>query len=598
MRVPLKKWRDNMLFGKNVNEYYLKYWYYILIGIIALIFVDVYQLRIPDIIGNIVDEINEQRITIQSIEDSVKQMAIVVLVMFIGRFTWRVCIFGNGVRIQADMRAKLFKKSEVLSQVYYQENKVGSIMALYTNDLMTIRQVFGSGMIMLIDAIFLGVIAFVKMLKMNLMLTIISVIPLTFLAIASVFVGRYMKKKFLKRQEAYANLSDFAQESFSGLSVIKAFLKETEELRRFSKINKENMDKNIDYVKTQMLLERLLFGFLIGSVFVILYAIGGYIIYDGSNPDFKIGTLTKFIAYFDTLIWPMMAIASLINLSSQARASMDRIDEMLNYEVEIKDCKDIIKDHQIEGQIEFNNLSFTYPKANRQVLNNISINIPKGTSIGLIGKTGCGKSTLVDLLLRIYNVEENKILLDGVDIMKLPIKQVREAISYVPQDNFLFSDTIANNIGFSKKVINMDDVRSASLASDVDENIMDFNEQYETVLGERGVTVSGGQKQRISIARALMKNSQILILDDSVSAVDTKTEETIINNLKELRKDKTTILIAHRITTVKKLDRIIVMDDGNIVGYGTHEELEKTCPLYQNMVYLQRLEDDMGDNNE
>lgn len=587
-----------MLFGKNVNEYYLKYWYYILIGIIALIFVDVYQLRIPDIIGNIVDEINEQRITIQSIEDYVKQMAIVVLVMFVGRFTWRVCIFGNGVRIQADMRAKLFEKSEVLSQVYYQENKVGSIMALYTNDLMTIRQVFGSGMIMLIDAIFLGVIAFVKMIRMNLMLTIISIIPLTFLAIASVFVGRYMKKKFLKRQEAYANLSDFAQESFSGLSVIKAFLKETEELRRFSKINKENMDKNIDYVKTQMLLERLLFGFLIGSVFVILYAIGGYIIYDGSNPDFKIGTLTKFIAYFDTLIWPMMAIASLINLSSQARASMDRIDAMLNYEVDICDSKDVIRDHQIKGQIEFNNLSFTYPKANRQVLNNISINIPQGTSIGLIGKTGCGKSTLVDLLLRIYNVDENRILLDGVDIMKLPIKQVREAISYVPQDNFLFSDTIANNIGFSKKIIDMEDVRKASLASDVDENIMDFNDQYETVLGERGVTVSGGQKQRISIARALMKNSQILILDDSVSAVDTKTEETIINNLKELRKDKTTILIAHRITTVKKLDRIIVMDDGNIVGYGTHEELEKTCPLYQNMVYLQRLEDDMGDSNE
>ena len=228
----------------------------------------------------------------------------------------------------------------------------------------------------------------------------------------------------------------------------------------------------------------------------------------------------------------------------------------------------------------------------------ISLKIEKGTSIGLIGKTGCGKTTLVDLLLRIYNIEENKILLDGVDIMKLPVKQVRESVSYVPQDNFLFSDTIANNIGFSKSEINMDDVRRASIASDVDENIMDFNDQYETVLGERGVTVSGGQKQRISIARALMKNSEILILDDSVSAVDTKTEETIINNLKELRKDKTTILIAHRITTVKKLDKIIVMDDGKVVGYGTHEELEKTCALYQNMVYLQRLEDDMGEDNE
>ena len=254
--------------------------------------------------------------------------------------------------------------------------------------------------------------------------------------------------------------------------------------------------------------------------------------------------------------------------------------------------------NDITGEITFNNLSFTYPNTEREVLSNISLTIPKGTSIGLIGKTGCGKSTLVNLLLRIYNIEENSLLLDGKDIMKLPIKQVREAISYVPQDNFLFSDTIANNIGFSKAEIDINDVRRASIASDVDENILEFTEQYETVLGERGVTVSGGQKQRISIARALMKNSQVLILDDSVSAVDTKTEETIIANLKKLREGKTTILIAHRITTVKKLDRIIVMDDGKIVGYGTHEELEQTCPLYKNMVFLQRLEDDMGEDNE
>ena len=277
---------------------------------------------------------------------------------------------------------------------------------------------------------------------------------------------------------------------------------------------------------------------------------------------------------------------------------MKRINELLNYEVEIKDKKDVIKNHEIKGEIAFNSLSFTYPKSNREVLTDISLTIPKGTSVGLIGRTGCGKSTVVDLLLRIYNIEENSILLDGVDIMNLPIKQVRDAISYVPQDNFLFSDTITNNIGFSQSIINMDDVRSASVASDVDENILEFNDQYETVLGERGVTVSGGQKQRISIARALMKNSQILILDDSVSAVDTKTEETIIRNLKEMREGKTTILIAHRITTVKKLDKIIVMDEGKIVGYGTHEELEESCPMYQNMVYLQRLEDDMGEDNE
>ena len=587
-----------MLFGKNINKYYLKYLAYIIIGIIALIFVDVYQLKMPEIIGGLVSNIKDKTLTLDLINSYIKEMIIIVIIMFLGRFTWRICIFGNGVRVQTDLRSELFKKAELLSHVYDQENKVGSIMALYTNDLFTIRQVFGSGMIMLIDALFLGVIALYKMFVRNLTLTIIAIIPLACLAVASVFVGRFMKKKFEKRQEAFANLSDFAQESFSGLSVIKAFLKETQELKRFAKINKDNMDKNIDFIRTQMLLERLLFGFLIGSVFVILYGVGGYIIYQGKDLGFDIGTLTEFISYFDTLIWPMMAIASLINLSSQARASMDRIDKVLNHEVEIKDGKDIIKDHEITGEITFNNLSFTYPNTEREVLSNISLTIPKGTSIGLIGKTGCGKSTLVNLLLRIYNIEENSLLLDGKDIMKLPIKQVREAISYVPQDNFLFSDTIANNIGFSKAEIDINDVRRASIASDVDENILEFTEQYETVLGERGVTVSGGQKQRISIARALMKNSQVLILDDSVSAVDTKTEETIIANLKRLREGKTTILIAHRITTVKKLDRIIVMDDGKIVGYGTHEELEQTCPLYKNMVFLQRLEDDMGEDNE
>ena len=590
--------RDNVLFGKNINKYYFKYSIYIIIGIIALIFVDIYQLKMPEIIGAIVTNIENKSLTIELINDYIKEMIVIVFIMFIGRFTWRICIFGNGVRVQTDLRAELFKKGELLSQVYYQENKVGSIMALYTNDLFTIRQVFGSGMIMFIDALFLGIIALIKMFDRNVTLTLISIVPLSFLAVASIFVGRYLKKKFEKRQEAYANLSDFAQESFSGLSVIKAFLKETQELKRFAKINKENMDANINYIKMQMLLERLLFGFLIGSVFVILYGVGGYIITEGQAEGFGVGTLTEFVSYFSTLIWPMMAIASLINLSSQARASMDRIDAVLNHKIDVKDAPDVIEDHEIKGEITFNNLKFTYPNTEREVLSEVSLTIPKGTSVGLIGKTGCGKSTLVNLLLRIYNINENSILLDGVDIMKLPIKQVREAISYVPQDNFLFSDTISNNIGFSKEEINMDDVRRASIASDVEENILEFTEQYETVLGERGVTVSGGQKQRISIARALMKNSEILILDDSVSAVDTKTEETIIGNLKKLRQDKTTILIAHRITTVKKLDKIIVMDDGKVVGYGTHEELEQTCPLYQNMVFLQRLEDDMGEDNE
>ena len=568
-----------MIFGKHINKYYLKYSYFFILGIIALVFVDIFQLRIPEIIGEIVDYIKESKLTMELLNGYVKEFIIVIAVMFIGRFTWRITIFGNGARIEADLRRDLFKKCEQLGQTFYQNNKVGSVMALYTNDIQTMREVFGSGILMMVDATVLGILSFVKMLRMDVQLTLVASVPLVLLAILGLFVGKYMEKKYEIRQQAYANLSDFSQESFSGLSVIKAFLKETEELRRFSKINKENMDKNIEFEKLSMLVNNL------GSILIL-------------HKKFEVGTLTTFVAYFDTLIWPMMAIANLINLHSQGKASLKRLNEVFNYEKEIKDSEDVIKDHQIKGKITFNNLSFTYPNSDREVLSNISLTIPQGYNIGLIGRTGCGKTTLVELLMRIYNVKENEILIDDIDIMKLPVKDVRNAISYVPQDNFLFSDTIKNNISFSSNEVDENEVIKASINSDVDSNIKDFKEGYDTVLGERGVTVSGGQKQRISIARALLKNSQILILDDSVSAVDTKTEETIINNLKNIRKNKTTILIAHRISTVKKMDRIIVMDEGKVIGYGTHEELEKNCKEYQNMVHLQRLEDEIGDDNE
>ena len=584
-----------MIFGKHINKYYLKYSYFFILGIIALVFVDIFQLRIPEIIGEIVDYIKESKLTMELLNGYVKEFIIVIAVMFIGRFTWRITIFGNGARIEADLRRDLFKKCEQLGQTFYQNNKVGSVMALYTNDIQTMREVFGSGILMMVDATVLGILSFVKMLRMDVQLTLVASVPLVLLAILGLFVGKYMEKKYEIRQQAYANLSDFSQESFSGLSVIKAFLKETEELRRFSKINKENMDKNIEFEKLSMLVNNLLFGIFIGSIFIVLYILGSILIL---HKKFEVGTLTTFVAYFDTLIWPMMAIANLINLHSQGKASLKRLNEVFNYEKEIKDSEDVIKDNQIKGKITFNNLSFTYPNSDREVLSNISLTIPQGYNIGLIGRTGCGKTTLVELLMRIYNVKENEILIDDIDIMKLPVKDVRNAISYVPQDNFLFSDTIKNNISFSSNAVDENEVINASINSDVDSNIKDFKEGYDTVLGERGVTVSGGQKQRISIARALLKNSQILILDDSVSAVDTKTEETIINNLKNIRKNKTTILIAHRISTVKKMDRIIVMDEGKVIGYGTHEELEKNCKEYQNMVHLQRLEDEIGDDNE
>lgn len=584
-----------MIIDRSVNRYYLKYAFYLLLGIAALVAVDYAQLEIPEIIGNLINALKTMTLTKENVKEDCLTILSIVGVMFVGRFTWRICIFGTGIKIEADLRSRLFAKAELLSQTYYQQNKVGSIMALYTNDVRTIRLAFARGTVMFVDALCLGVISFVKMIRIQRNLTLISAVPLAILAVASVYVGKYMEKKFLKRQEAYAKLSDFAQENFSGISVVKAFLKETHELLRFKKVNKENLDKNMDFIKTDMILETLIFGFFIGCVSVILYGVGSYCIYKG-NTGFDVGKLTEFTAYFNALLWPMMAIAGLINLHSQAKASLTRINQVLNYPVDIKDAQDCIKGHEIKGEITFKNLNFSYPDTKRSVLNNISLTIPQGKSVGLIGKTGCGKTTLMDLLLRLYNIEEEQIFLDGVDIMKLPLKDVRCAISYAPQDNFLFSDTIGNNIAFSEKNKDYDAIRFAAQLSDVDSDILSFNNQYQTVLGERGVTISGGQKQRISIARALIKDAPILILDDSVSSVDTKTEDVIIGNLKAARKGKTTILIAHRITTVKKLDMIVVMDEGRIIGCGRHEELEKECPEYAKMVLLQRLEDDLGDS--
>ncbi|MDD4000502.1 MAG: ABC transporter ATP-binding protein, partial [Bacilli bacterium] len=413
------------------------------------------------------------------------------------------------------------------------------------------------------------------------------------IAICGKIVGNYMRKKFALMQKSFANLSDYTQESISGISVIKAFVKEAKELLAFRKINRETRDKNLDFMKTAVLLE-ILIGLFIGSVIVIIMGYGGYLVYlnRGNTDGFTIGVLTEFISYFSAMVWPMLAIANLINLSSQASASLKRIDALLNEPVEIANAPDAV-DLQVEGKIEFRNFSFAYPDGS-QALDNISFTLNQGESLGIIGRTGAGKSTLVDSLLRIHNVEAEQIFIDDVDLMKIKIKNLRDAIAYVPQDNFLFSDTISNNINFSQEANDQEKIEMVAEMAAVHDNISEFPEQYETVLGERGTTVSGGQKQRISIARAIIRDAQILILDDSVSAVDTRTEKIILENLQKERKGKTTILIAHRVSTIQNLDKIALLDEGQLVGFGTHDELLKNCPEYQKMVRLQRLEDEIG----
>ncbi len=584
-----------MIFGKNINKYYWKYSLYFLVGIAALVAVDVYQLKIPEIIGKIIDGLRYLTLTETALSDFMIEILIVVGIMFVGRFLWRICIFGNGIRIESDLRERMFAHSEKLSQTYFQQHKTGALMALFTNDLYTIRMAFGAGTLMLVDAGFLGTLAFLKMWKMDHVLTLISSVPLLILALCGRIIGKYMSKKFSLRQKAFANLSDFSQESLSGISVIKAFVKESKELRAFSKINKDNYDRNMEFNKASVLLN-VLIGTLIASIMIIIIGYGGYLIYqDQVNGTilFTIGDLTKFIAYFGTLTWPMMAIAQLINLRSQAAASMERIDGLLNQKAEISDLASLDVS-TICGKITFNHLNFTYPETPTEVLHDITFTIESGEKVGIIGRTGSGKTTLVNLLLRLYNLQPNQILIDDNDIMRLPFKKVREAMAYVPQDNFLFSDTIENNINFNFEELDEKKVSEAAELAALDANVQEFKDGYKTILGERGVTISGGQKQRTSIARALIKDAPILILDDSVSAVDTKTEETILQNLRKIRSGKTTILIAHRISTIKTMDKIALIDEGKLVGFGSHEQLLKTCPLYKKMVNLQKLEDEVG----
>ncbi len=590
-----------MLFGKHINKYYFKYGWMLLIGIIALIGVDYFQLEIPEFYQMIVNGFNSGYVNLDGqlypfdmsflLDKICLPMIFVIAIMLLGRFLWRVCFFGAGIRLETDLRNRMFDRSKDLSHQYYQVNKVGNLMSLYTNDLDTVQECFGWGIMMFFDALLLGVLAIIKMWRLSSSLTLLSCLPLVCLFAVSAIIGKSLMKKWDKRQEAYSNLSDFAQESFSGIAVIKAYVKEAKELLAFKKLNVQNEETNLDYTRASVLM-RIFVTLFVESVICVILGYGGYLVY---LDKFDAGKLVEFIGYFTSVIWPVMAVSELIDMTSRGRASLKRISELLDAPIDVKDNSGVVETDDIKGTIEFRNLSFTFPDGDRDALKNVSFKINAGERVGIVGKTGSGKTTIVDLILRIYNIDDNMLFIDGKDVNTIPIKQVRGAAAYVPQDNFLFSDTIKSNISFYTDEQDMEEISRVATLADVHGNITDFADGYDTMLGERGVTVSGGQKQRISIARALLKNAPILILDDSVSAVDTKTEKTILENLKREREGKTTILIAHRISTVENMDKIILVEDGSVIAVGTHDELCNSCEEYAKMVKLQKLEDEGGD---
>ena len=592
-----------MIFGKHINRYYLRYAHMLLLGLAALAMVDYLQLIIPNLYQMVINGLNNGFVVIDGVQYAFDMdfmldriclpMTAVILAIVVGRFSWRVTIFGAATRVEGDLRSKMFAHCELLSREYYQVNKVGNLMSLFTNDLDTVQECYGWGFMQFFDAIILGSMAVSKMWRMDPLLTVLSLIPMGLLFACASVVGSYMTKKWDYRQECFSNLSDFAQESFSGIAVIKAFVKEAKELLAFEKLNRENEDANIEYTKISVLL-RILVNTFVESVVCVILGYGGYLVYKGS---FNAGQLMEFIGYFSSIVWPIMAVSELIDMTSRGKASLKRISELLDAEVNVKDRQGVEDLETIRGGIELRNLSFQYPDGEFDALENISFTINPGESVGLVGKTGCGKTTLVDLILRTYNVPDGTLFIDGHDVNDISIRSVRRGCAYVPQDNFLFSDTIENNISFGTETRDSDAVVRAAELADIHGNISEFQAGYKTVLGERGVTVSGGQKQRISIARALMKDAPILILDDSVSAVDTKTEKAILDNLHETRAGKTTILIAHRISTIEKMDKILFLENGTLAACGTHAELYAQNADYRKMVDLQKLEEEGGDQN-
>ena len=589
-----------MIFGKYINRYYLKNAPVLLLGLLALLTVDYIQLLIPQFYRLVINGVNLGQVVVNGqtlpftkevlLQHICLPMIWIVVLMVIGRFLWRICFFGSAVRVAANLRERMFDHSRQLSQQYYQVNKVGNLMSLYTNDIDTIQECFGDGILMFFDALVLGLMALYKMWRMDYKLTLLALIPALIMFGIGTVMGTAMTKRWEERQQAFSDLSDFAQENFSGIAVIKAFVKELKELMAFRKLNKQNEEINVIYTKIATLLEVLVTLF-VESVICVILGYGGYLVYQGR---FNAGQLVEYIGYFEAIVWPIMAISMLIEKTSRGKASLNRITELLDAPIDVADRPGVQELQNPQGSVEFRHLTFRYPDGEYDVLQDISFTIYPGESVGIVGKTGAGKTALVDLLLRTYNVPDGTLFVDGKDVNTLSIHSVRAACAYVPQDNFLFSDTIAHNIGFGVDDASPEMIDHAASLADVRDNIVDFKDGYETVLGERGVTVSGGQKQRISIARALLKDAPILILDDSVSAVDTRTEKIILDNLKSSRANKTTLLIAHRISTVERLDKIIFLDDGKIEAVGPHDELYTSCPKYRRMVDLQRLEDEAG----
>lgn len=567
---------------------YIKHhkWQYIG-GIITLFVLDFANLYIPKVTGIITDGLAAHTIDRNGVLRNIGIILGIGLTLAVGRFLWRYFIFGASRSIEHEIRDNMFAHLETLDVEYYNEHKTGDLMTRFTSDLNAVRMAIGPAVIAAFDAVVMTVMVIGQMMVyVNIKLTLIAIIPMIFIAFGELYYGKIMQKRFLERQEAVSDLTDFVQESFSGVRVIKAFVRERSQIREFAKANTNAKKKNLRIAQMEAIVIPLLDVVIgISSLLTLLY--GGYL---ALKDEITIGRFVAFNQYITMLVWPMLACGEAINMFSQGGAGIRRIQEVFEEKPEIADGEDMVKVDRMKGNICLKHLTFIHRGHSEPTLKDISLDIKAGTTLAIIGRTGNGKSTLVNLLLHLYEIKPGMIFIDGRDINSIPLKTLRENIAYVPQDNFLFSDTLKSNIAFGTDNEEMDEIIRATKTACIHDNIIAFPDGYDTIVGERGVTLSGGQKQRSSIARAIKKDAQILILDDALSAVDTDTEEKILKNLKENRRGKTTILIAHRISTIQNADVILVLEDGEAKECGNHRELMELGGIYRDMFEKQQLE--------
>ncbi|NRG47126.1 ATP-binding cassette domain-containing protein [Bacillus sp. CRN 9] len=573
----MKVFLDLMWFFKQEKRSYLT-------GIILLLFVALLQLVPPKVVGIFVDHMKDGTLTQSILIYWLVTLVIVALLMYGLRYYWRIMIFGSAVKLSRLLRNRLYGHFTKMSQAFYQRKRVGDLMAHATNDLNAIQQTAGSGVLTLVDSLATGGFVVIAMATtISWKLTLIALLPMPLMAILTSWYGSLLHKRFHKAQESFSELNDKTQESVSGIKVIKTFGQEKEELEAFTSKTNEVVKKNVSVVKVDALYDPTI-SVIAGISYFLSIVFGARFVIAG---EMTIGELVSFTTYLSLLIWPMLAFGWLFNIVERGRASYDRILSILNEEIDIDNNKDAL-DNVPSGNITYSIESFSYPSSTAPVLKNIHFTLNKGETLGIVGKTGSGKTTLLKLLLREFDGEH--IYFGGRALADYQLDELRKAFGYVPQEHFLFSATIAENISFANGKCTIEEIYHAAKLAAIHEDIKVFTDGYETVVGERGVSLSGGQKQRISIARALILNPEVLLLDDSLSAVDAKTEETILSSLRKEREGKTTVITAHRLSAIQHANQILVLDEGQIIQTGTHEELMNQSGWYKNMYLRQQLE--------